>query len=174
MSPQELSGLQVCNQRKSGEGERPPSFSFLSRHLAFIINNSSRLGSGIFSILCGQLWTVMALWKYCLKSQYNERVFTLKCHLAINYCFLCVQRAYPACMLSHSVVSDCDSMNYGLPSSSAHGIFKARILELVAISSSRGASQPQGVGTQVSCVSYTAGGFFTTAPEGMLQGSLTY
>ena len=28
----ELSGLHFCNQRKSGEGRKPPSSSFLSRH----------------------------------------------------------------------------------------------------------------------------------------------
>ena len=37
--------------------------------------------------------------------------------------------------------------------SSVHGMFQARILEQVAISSSRGSSQPRD-GTHVSCVSY--------------------
>ena len=35
----------------------------------------------------------------------------------------------------------CDPLNYGLPGSSVHGILLARILEWVAISSSRGSSQ---------------------------------
>ena len=39
------------------------------------------------------------------------------------------------CVLSHSV---CDSMDYGLRGSSVHGIFQARLLELVAISYSGG------------------------------------
>ena len=46
------------------------------------------------------------------------------------------------CVLSCSVVSNsCDPMDYSLPGSSIHGIFQARILEWVAISSSTGSSQ---------------------------------
>ena len=37
----------------------------------------------------------------------------------------------------------CDPMDYNLPGSSVHGIFQARILEWVAISSSRGSSWPR-------------------------------
>ena len=37
----------------------------------------------------------------------------------------------------------CDSMDYSLPGSSVHEIFQARILEWVAISFSRGSSQPR-------------------------------
>ena len=38
----------------------------------------------------------------------------------------------------------CDPMDCNLPGSSVHGIFQARILEWVAISFSRGSSQPRG------------------------------
>ena len=37
----------------------------------------------------------------------------------------------------------CDPMDYSLPSSPVHGILQARILEWVAISYSRGSSQPR-------------------------------
>ena len=37
----------------------------------------------------------------------------------------------------------CDPMDCSLPGSSVHGIFKARVLEWVAISFSRGSSQPR-------------------------------
>jgi len=37
----------------------------------------------------------------------------------------------------------CDPMDYSLPGSSVHGILQARILEWVAISFSRGSSQPR-------------------------------
>ena len=37
----------------------------------------------------------------------------------------------------------CDPMDCSLPGSSIHGIFQARILEWVAISFSRGSSQPR-------------------------------
>ena len=51
----------------------------------------------------------------------------------------------------------CDPMDCSLPGSSAHGIFQTRVLEWVAISFSRGSSQPRDR-TQVSC---TAGRRFT-------------
>jgi len=51
----------------------------------------------------------------------------------------------------------CDPMDCFLPVSSVHGILQARLLEWVAISFSRGSSQPRDQ-TQVSCI---AGGFFT-------------
>ena len=51
----------------------------------------------------------------------------------------------------------CDAMDCGPPGSSVHEIFQARILEWVAISFSRGSSQPRDR-TWVSC---TAGRFFT-------------
>ena len=54
---------------------------------------------------------------------------------------------------SHSVMSDCDPMDY-----TVHGILQARILEWVAFPFSRGSSQPRDQ-TQVSCI---AGRFFTS------------
>ena len=59
----------------------------------------------------------------------------------------------------------CDPVNCSLPSSSVHGIFQARLPEWVAISSSRGSSQPRDE-TFLSCVSCIGGGFFTTKPPG--------
>ena len=51
----------------------------------------------------------------------------------------------------------CDPMNYNLPGSSVHGILQTRILEWVAISFSRGSSQPRDQ-TRVACI---AGRHFT-------------
>ena len=45
----------------------------------------------------------------------------------------------------------CNPMDCSLPGSSIHGIFQARVLEWVAISFSRGSSQPRDQ-TQVSCI----------------------
>ena len=53
-----------------------------------------------------------------------------------------------------------DPVNCSLPSSSVHSISQARILEWVAISSSRGSSQARD-GAHVSAL---AGGVFTTEP----------
>ena len=44
----------------------------------------------------------------------------------------------------------CNPMDCSLPVSSVHGIFQARVLEWIAISFSRGSSQPRAR-TQVSC-----------------------
>ena len=51
-----------------------------------------------------------------------------------------------------SVMSLCDAMDYSPPGSNVHGISQARIQDWVAISSSRGSSQPRDQ-TQVSCIS---------------------
>ena len=50
------------------------------------------------------------------------------------------------CVLSHfSRVQLCSPMDYSPPSSSVHGILQARILEWVALLSSRGSSRSQGI-----------------------------
>ena len=59
--------------------------------------------------------------------------------------------AHP-CILTQSCPTVCDSMDHSPPGSSFYGIFQARILEWVAISSSRESSRPRDW-TCVSCVS---------------------
>ena len=60
--------------------------------------------------------------------------------------------------VAQSCLTLCDPMDCSLPGSSVHGIFKARVLEWVAISFSRGYSQPRNWIR----VSWIAGEFFTT------------
>ena len=62
------------------------------------------------------------------------------------------------CVLRCSVLSDL--LDCSPPGSSVRGVFQARILEWVAISSSRGSSPPRDQ-TRVSCVSCIADRFFT-------------
>ena len=66
-----------------------------------------------------------------------------------------------ACMLQ-LCLSLCDLMDCSPPGFSVHGILQARILEWVAMTSSRGSSQP---GTDPGSLpsSALAGGFFTTS-----------
>ena len=59
-------------------------------------------------------------------------------------------------LFAQSCPTLCDPMDCSLPGSSVHGILQARILEWVAISFSRGSSQPRDQ-TRVSCI---AGRFF--------------
>ena len=54
-------------------------------------------------------------------------------------------------MLSCSAVSLCSPVDYSRPGSPVHGISQARILEWVAICSSRGSSPPSD-GTHISCI----------------------
>ena len=66
------------------------------------------------------------------------------------------------CSDSQSCLTLCDPMDCSLPGSSVHGISQARVLEWVAISSSRGSSLPRD-GSRVSC---TGARFFTSEPPG--------
>ena len=58
----------------------------------------------------------------------------------------------------------CGPMNCSLPGSSVHGIFQARILEWVAISSSRQSSWPR-IWTHAFCVSYICVSITWEAPK---------
>ena len=64
------------------------------------------------------------------------------------------------CLIAQSCPTLCDPVNCSLSGSSVHGILQARILEWVAMPSSRGSSQPRDL-TQVS---HIASGFFTIWP----------
>ena len=59
--------------------------------------------------------------------------------------------------VTQSCLTLCDPMDCSLPGSSVHGIFQARVMEWVAISFSRGSSQPR----DRTWVSLIVGRFFT-------------
>ena len=60
-----------------------------------------------------------------------------------SWAFKCISKyMFLFTCLNHSVVSLCDPIDCSPPSSSVHGILKARVLEWVAIPFSRGASDP--------------------------------
>jgi len=61
------------------------------------------------------------------------------------------------CLVTQSYLSVCYRMDCSLPGSSVHGDSPARILEWVAMPSSRGSSQPRDQAQ----VSHSAGRFFT-------------
>ena len=64
------------------------------------------------------------------------------------------------CTDAQSCPALCDPMDCSPPGSSVHGIFQARILELVALSYSRGSSRPRDW-THISVSPALAGQFFT-------------
>ena len=73
-----------------------------------------------------------------------------------------------ACMCAQSLQlcpTLCDPVYCGLPGSSVHEIFQARILEWVAMPSPRGSSRLRDR-THISCVSFTVSGFFMLSHQG--------
>ena len=76
---------------------------------------------------------------------------------------------YYCCSDAQLCLTLCDPVNCSLPGSSVHGILQARILEWVAVPSSRGSSWPRDQ-THISC---TAGRFFTAEPPKKLKGKFT-
>ena len=75
---------------------------------------------------------------------------------------------FKMCVRAKSVQSSrtlCDPMDCSLPGSSLYGTLQARILDWVAVSSSRGSSW-LGNWTRVSCSSCITGEFFTAEPPG--------
>ena len=78
-----------------------------------------------------------------------------------------------ACVCAQSCLTLCNPVDCSPPGSSVHGISQARILEWVAISSSRGFSRPR-TQTHVFCLSCTAGRFFTIKPSGKPQLHFKY
>ena len=77
--------------------------------------------------------------------------------------FNCRSVLIPPCHSLHLCLTLCHPMNCSLPGSSVHGILQARILEWVAISSSRGFSWSRDQ-TCISCDSCIAGRSFITEP----------
>ena len=79
-----------------------------------------------------------------------------------NSALLCgVKLSCMSAKLIQSCLTLCDPIDCSLPGSSVHGILQARILEWVAVPSSRGASQLRDK-THISYVSLIGGWFFTT------------
>ena len=60
--------------------------------------------------------------------------------------FMCCAKSLQSCPTL------CDPMDYNWPSSSVHGILQTRVLQQVAMPSSKGSSQPRDQ-THISCVS---------------------
>ena len=73
-------------------------------------------------------------------------------------------------MHAQSYLTLCDPMDHSPPGSSVHGIFQVRILEWVAISSSREGPRDQ---THTPVSPPLTGGFFATEPPDKPQGNLS-
>ena len=101
-------------------------------------------------------------WRYSMfsgrKNQYCENDHITKCNLQ-NQCdpYQIINGIFHRVLVTQSCPTLCNPTDCSSPGSSVHEIFQARILEWVAISFSRGSSQPRDQ-TWVSCI---AGRFFT-------------
>ena len=91
------------------------------------------------------------------KSQTWLSDFTKIANTCYYLCFVCLFVFDSESKVTQSCLILCEPVDCSPSGSSVHGILQARILEWVAISFSRGSSQPRGR-TQVSCIT---GRFFT-------------
>ena len=146
---------------EGGERGQEP-FCHLLGHYAFTI----------LTVLCNFKVCNMVTWKiYC---KIITLVSLVNVHPLISYIFFpFVMRTFTiyslcACNCHAQSLSCvqlfCDPMDCSLPGSSVYGIPQAKILEWVAISSSRGSSQPRDQ-IHVSCITWTGRWVpFTTVP----------
>ena len=108
--------------------------------------------------------------------------FTTQFSIFISLCndhyiiSLCVILIHPwcklpethVCVISHLVLSLCVPVDCCPQGASVHGILQARVLEPLAMPSSRGSSQPKGKPESLRLPAL-AGGFFTTEPSRKLS-----
>ena len=153
--------------RSSGEG-CPLQYSGLENSMDCIVHGIekswTRLSNFHFHLQCVlhldywiHQWMTQALrvlpftevwdWWFYKASPYS-------CRTSLQVCFPQEILRYSSVLVSQSYLTLCDPMNYNLPCSSV----QARILEWVAMPSSRGSFQPRD-GTEVSCI---AGEFCTS------------
>ena len=109
------------------------------------------------STLLFSLWSLASLLaRICLNQEGKKEYFHSR---DITKC-LCI-----LCVCAQVCPTLRDPMDCSPPGSPVHADFQARILEWVANSYSRGSSWPRDWNC-VSCISSTAGRFFTTEPPG--------
>ena len=104
------------------------------------------------------LWVIIGLilWRWAV-------FFPIVCVcVCVN---MCMYLYMLACSVTSIVSDSCHPMDCSPPGSSVLGILQARILEWVAMPSSRGSLQSRDL-THVSCVVLVAGRFFTAEPTG--------
>ena len=99
-----------------------------------------------------RVWRIFCEWQVC----------SLSCLWWWSHWYCCCS------LVAKSCLTLCDLMDCSQPCSSVHGIFPGRLLEWVAISSSKGSSQPRGL-TSISKSPALQGDSFTTEPPGKPQ-----
>ena len=102
---------------------------------------------------CSSAWVFLCYIPFCF-SHWSEPLFFHSESSQSRRCYY--RHCGRVCLLAQSCLTLCDPMDCSPPGSSVHGILQARILECVAMPSSRGSSQPRDQ-TQVS---HTVSRFF--------------
>ena len=102
------------------------------------------------------------VWDFCCGPEGNLRSFQTGVHEVIS--FEC-----SPCLVTQSCLTLCDPLDCSPRGSSVHGILQARVLEWVAMASSRGSSQPRDR-TCISWVSCTDGRVLTTSASPAWEG----
>ena len=116
---------------------------------------------------CFPKWPSMVSWASCFSGSVGIKSF-FHFYISVSYHtwlkWISDTLKTPAAAKSLQLcLTLCDTMDCILPVPSVHGILQGRILEWVAMPSSRGSSRPRGQ-TCVSWNSCVASGFFTAEP----------
>ena len=114
------------------------------------------------------LYQVLDVLCITLKNFFMEYIVDLQCCVNFSCTTNWISYAWVHAKLLQSCLTLCDPMDCSPPGFSVHGIMQARILEWVAMPSSRGSSQPRDW-TWVFCI---AGEFLTAEPPGKPQSVL--
>ena len=101
----------------------------------------------------------------CSVLHYQSLLYHQKLQVCLNLFIKKKKFDLIASSVAQSYLTLCNPMDCSLPCSSVCGIFQARILEQVAVSSSRGSSNPETESASPASPSL-AGQFFTTEPPG--------
>ena len=133
--------------------------------LSEFIHLEAPISTSLFLLPNNVLWCRYAI--FCLSFHHSIDILVICNNVAINISHRVFQGLMLSCLLLVHCCCCClvakscpmlyDPMDCSLPSSSVHGILQARILEWVAIPSSRGYSQPRNW----TCLSCITGGFLT-------------
>ena len=70
-------------------------------------------------------------------------------HIKTSINIFCVDTLHIICLVDQLFLTLCDFMDFSLPGSSVHGVFQARILEWIAVSSSRESPPAQGLNSNL-------------------------
>ena len=98
-----------------------------------------------------QLLAGLALCVFLLVSSGGHKLYYLGWLPGVGNCLVTGYSHVWVSEVAQSCLTLCNPRDCSLPGSSVHGIFQTRILEWVAISSSRGSSRPRDQ-TWVSCI----------------------